>query len=141
MNDVKLTLIILGIGLTAFLLESTFLSFPIIFFSGAILIALYKKVFVYVMVFTSSFIIDSLRVVNFGYTSIFLLSTILLIFLYEKYSGSRDAIVATIFIGMVGFIYTHIMSYSILLTVIFYILIIVGYIVLKFISNKKILYI
>lgn len=141
MKELKLFGIIAFVSISAFVLETTVFSFPFIFFLGALMLFFYKKIYIYVTVFISAFIIDSLRVTNFGYTPIFLILTISIIMLYEKYSGSKDALVAVLIIGMAGFIYTHFMSYSIFLTILFYTLSIAGYALVNFLQNRKIIYI
>lgn len=91
------------------------------------------------MVLVFAFIIDSLRVSNFGYTPLFLVATISIIMMYENYSGSKDLLISAIIIGMMGFIYTHFMSYSLLLTFTFYLIVVIMYGIFNFLNNKKIL--
>lgn len=139
MKDLKIISFITVVGLIAFISETTIFAFPIIFFMGAIMLTLYKKIYIYVMVLVFAFIIDSLRVSNFGYTPLFLVATISIIMMYENYSGSKDLLISAIIIGMMGFIYTHFMSYSLLLTFTFYLIVVIMYGIFNFLNNKKIL--
>ncbi len=139
MKDLKIISFITVVGLIAFISETTIFAFPIIFFMGAIMLTLYKKIYMYVMVLVFAFIIDSLRVSNFGYTPLFLVATISIIMMYENYSGSKDLLISAIIIGMMGFIYTHFMSYSLLLTFTFYLIVVIMYGIFNFLNNKKIL--
>lgn len=137
MNDIKFVSFFSLISLTALILETTVINFPLAFFIGVITLVFVKKVHAYILVFVLAFMIDSLRVLNFSYTPLFLLATIGLIFLYEKYSGSNDVIVASIIIAMAGFIYTHFMSYSLVLTLTFYVIILVIFGAVNYMRNRK----
>ncbi len=137
MKDIKFVSFFSLISVISLILETTVVNFPLVFFIGVITLVLIKKVHVYVLVFILAFMIDSLRVLNFSYTPLFLLATIGLILLYEKYSGSNDIIVASIIIAMTGFIYTHFMSYSLVLTLTFYVIVFAIFGFVNFIKNRN----
>lgn len=100
----------------AIVLETTVINFPFIFFIGATLLILIKKIPVCIGATILGFVIDSLRVTNFGLTPLFLIVLMLAIFLYERYTGSKDYVVATIIVIATGIFYARILSYSTMLT-------------------------
>lgn len=113
---------LLGVGisiivLSALLVETTWLNFPFIFLIGAVLLLLIKRVPMYVIVFIMGILIDSLRITNFGLTPIFLLGTAGIVFLYERYSGSSDPVVAGFVIAVMAIAYSHFLNYSVFATV------------------------
>ena len=134
MKKSNLVFLLVVFSIIALNIETTIIGFPIIFFLCATILALSKKTSVYILIFLLAITLDSLRVTHFGLTPLFLLSTILIIKFYEKFSGSNDLLIAIIIIAMFGFIYTHFMFYSLTLTIAFYIILIslfVGYQILK----------
>jgi hypothetical protein len=133
----NLTIILIFICVVALVIESTILSFPFVFFIGSFLLVMMKKIRLYIIVFILAFIADALRVSNFGLTPLFLLGSILLVMLYEKYSGSNDFLVAAIIIAMGGFIYAHLLSYSLPLTISFYIALFLGFFIVSKLNKRK----
>lgn len=71
-------------------------------------------------VFVLSFIIDALRVSNFGITALFILGALSIVLLYEKYSGSDDLLVASFVIAVMLFLYAHFLLYSSTLIIVFF---------------------
>lgn len=71
-------------------------------------------------VFVLSFIIDALRVSNFGITALFILGTLSIVLIYEKYSGSDDLLVASFVIAVMLFLYAHFLLYSSTLIIVFF---------------------
>jgi hypothetical protein len=110
-----ISLVVVAIFL-AIVLETTIVNFPFIFFMGAAFLILVKKIPMYIAVVILGFIIDSLRVTNFGITPLFLIGIMLMVFVYERYTGSKDYAVATIFVIAAGIFYTKILLYSPILT-------------------------
>lgn len=137
MKQISVVIIFIVVSIFAFITEASILSFPVTFFLGAFFLFLYKKIHIYILVFVGAFIMDALRVVNFGYTPLFLLATISMIYLYEKYSGSNDFILAALLIFASGFIYTHFMHYSISLTMIFYLTTTIGYFGYNYLKKRS----
>lgn len=83
----------------------------------------FKKLPAYFVAFALGIVLDSLRVSHFGVTPIFIFSALLTIFLYEKYFGSDDLMVAAV-IGMSFiFAYAYFLSYSLILVMLFFSLI------------------
>ncbi len=119
MNKLLLISLIVVAIFFAVILETTIINFPFVFFIGAAFLILIKKIPMYIGVILLSFVIDSLRVTNFGATALFLIGLMLGIFLYERYTGSKDYAVAAIFVIATGIFYTKILSYSSTLTWVF----------------------
>lgn len=116
MNRIILT-ILFAIGtLAAMLIETTIIAIPLVYLIGAFFLVFVRHVRIYILVFILAFFTDSLRVSNFGLTPIFLTVLCTIIFLYEKYSGSDDKLISSVFICASGIIYAHYLSYSIYLT-------------------------
>lgn len=137
MRKEELIIIFIIISLAALAIEGSLVSFPIIFFLGSFMLFFFKKILIYFIVFLDAFIIDILRVVNFSYTPFFLLTTISLIFLYEKYSGSNDILVATLIILMVGFIYSHFMYYSLFSFVLFIFIALFFFFIIQMLKKRR----
>lgn len=137
MSNKNLTFILLFICVIALIIETTIISFPFIYFIGATLLVLMKKIRLYIMVFVIAFFIDALRVSNFGYTPLFLLATVASILFYEKFSGSDDFVVISLVIAVIGFIYAHFMSYSIMLTIVFYALFCIGIYIYMLLKSRR----
>lgn len=116
--------------------ETTIINFPLTFFICAAGLVLYKRLPTYFMVFILSFIIDSLRVSEFGITALFLALCAGLTLLYERFSGSSDIVIAGLVVAVAGFIYTQILSYSTALTVGFYLLIVVVLILFRELKRR-----
>ena len=123
MNDFKLLILLTIFAFFALTLETTVINFPFVFILAAILTVFIKKIPIYILAFILSFTIDSLRVTNFGITPIFLVGVIFSIMFYEKYSGSKDILISTFIIGVITYIYSYFLSYSLQMLVIFSILI------------------
>ncbi len=102
------------------MLETTVINFPAVFLIGSVLAILVKRTPMLIGVFILSFIIDALRVSNFGITALFILGTLSIVLLYEKYSGSDDLLVASFVIAVMLFLYAHFLLYSTTLIVIFF---------------------
>ncbi len=137
MSNRDLTVILILASFVALILETTVINFPFIFFLGAILLILVKKVRLYILVFMIAFTTDALRVSNFGLTSLFLVGSLFTIFLYERYSGSSDYLVAAIIVAAFGFFYVSFSGYSVGLTVTFYILAAISYFFILHQKSKK----
>jgi hypothetical protein len=103
----------------ASILEITTFNFPAVFIVAIISVVFAKKLPIYILAFVFGFAIDSLRVTNFGLTPIFIFATVFSILLYEKYSGSDDTLISSFIIGVVTFIYSYFLGYSVLLVLIF----------------------
>lgn len=138
MKKGELTFIFIAASLIALIIESSLISFPFIFFLGSFMLFFFKKIHIYAIVFLNAFIIDSLRVVNFSYTPLFLIATISMILLYEKYSGSNDPLVATLIIFMTGVIYVHYMSYSLFVTISLCFFVTIFYVVFQILKKRRI---
>jgi hypothetical protein len=133
----EITFLFILISFVGFILESTVLSFPITFLLGAIMLFYFKKVYIYAIVILNGFIIDSLRIENFLYTPFFLLTTVGLIFLYEKFSGSSDRVVSTVIVFSATLLYANVMYYSIPLTIGFYFISALGLIAFNLFRQKN----
>ncbi len=139
MSTKYLSYLLIVLGICALFAETSLVNFPFIFFLGATLLLMIKKVRIYVLVFILAFATDALRVSNFGLTPLFLVGALSIIFLYERYSGSSDFFVAGIVVAAFGFFYARVLTYSMPLTIGFYAVTVVGYIVLSQLkANKKI---
>ncbi len=116
----KITFLIIILCIIAVILETTVINFPVVFLIGSTLSILVKRIPTLIGVFILSFIIDALRVSNFGITALFILGTLSIVLLYEKYSGSDDLLVAFFVIAVMLFLYAHFLLYSTTLIVIFF---------------------
>ena len=134
-KNLILILIILLFFLLVFL-ETTIFNFPFVFLYLAIMLIMVKRTYTSIGAVAGGIVIDSIRVSGFGLTPIFLIATILTILVYEKYSGSRDLLLAGVIVALFGFMYTHFLSYSMLLTVGFIISTFVAWQVFR-ISQRK----
>ena len=102
----------------ALLIENTLFTVPLVYLISAFFLVFVRKVRVYIGVFLSALIIDSLRVTYFGYTPFFLIGLLIIIFLYERYSGSDDVFVSSFLIAVSALIYANTLSYSVFYTTI-----------------------
>lgn len=139
MTNLKYYLLIITISFLAVVFETTVVNFPLVFFVAAILLLFVKKIPGYIMIFILGFIIDAVRVSNFGMTPIFLFGTVICILLYEKYSGSRDIVVASFIIGATAFAYVYLLSYSMSLLIIFFTLVIMMTFLLNILKKKGVI--
>lgn len=120
MKNYQLVILIIILCAIAIILETTVINFPVVFLIGSTLSILVKRIPTLIGVFILSFIIDALRVSNFGITALFILGTLSIVLLYEKYSGSDDLLVAFFVIAVMLFLYAHFLLYSTTLIVIFF---------------------
>lgn len=111
----------------ALLVETTIVTVPLVYLISAFFLVFVRKVRVYVGVFLSAFIIDSLRVAHFGYTSFFLIGLLIIIFLYERYSGSNDVFVSSFLIAVSAMIYANTLSYSVFYTALIILIVAIGW--------------
>ena len=137
MSTKNLSYGLVALGTIALFAETSLVNFPFIFFLGAALLILIKSVRLYAFVFFLAFATDALRVSNFGLTPLFLAGILSLIFLYERYSGSSDLLVAGIVVAASGFFYARLLTYSTPLTVGFYIAFLIGYFVFAQLRASK----
>lgn len=126
MTNTKLFLMTLLICFLAVLLETTVINFPFVFLLASIILLLVKRFPAYIAAFLLGFFIDSLRVANFGFTPIFIFTTSIFILLYERFSGSKDIVVASVIIAAMAFAYSYVLSYSMYLLVAFMLIILSG---------------
>lgn len=137
MKITHLIILLLCMLLLAVVLETTIINFPFIVICGLGIAVYFKKLSAYVLVFILGIVLDSLRVSHFGVTPIFIFGALLAIFLYEKYFGSNDLMVATV-IGMSFiFAYAYFLSYSLMLVVLFYALIATIWMLSNFFKKKN----
>lgn len=116
----KITFLIIILCIIAVILETTVINFPAVFLIGSTLAILVKRIPMLIGVFVLSFIIDALRVSNFGITALFILGTLSIVLIYEKYSGSDDLLVASFVIAVMLFLYAHFLLYSSTLIIVFF---------------------
>lgn len=120
MNTFRLTILLLILCFVAIVLETTVVNFPFVFLISAVLLVFVKKIPSLIGAFLLGFVIDALRVSQFGVTALFLLGMIAFILLYEKYSGSDDMVISSFIIAVTCFLYAQFLSYSMNLVVIFF---------------------
>lgn len=118
-------------------IETTLINFPFVFLATVYGAVFVKRMPAYVAAFILGFAIDSLRASNLGITSLSVFSVILFLYLYERYFGSTDAMVATFVIVAAALIYTYFLSYSVTLLFTFYAALLVGYIGMNFLKKKN----
>lgn len=140
MTNFRFFLIITFICILAVLLETTVFNFPFVFLLSSIILLLIKRIPGYIAVFILGFVIDSLRVANFGWTPIFIFSTAIFILLYEKYFGSKDIVVASVIIGAMTFAYTYVLSYSIYLLVVFSLMILIMTFIFNMLRKRGVIF-
>ncbi len=120
MKNYQFGFLIIILCVIAVILETTVINFPAVFLIGSTLVILVKRIPMLIGVFILSFIIDALRVSNFGITALFILGTLSIVLLYEKYSGSDDLLVASFVIAVMLFLYAHFLFYSSTLIIVFF---------------------
>jgi hypothetical protein len=125
--------------MTAMLLETTIVAMPLVYLIGAFILVFMRRVRIYILVFLMAFFIDSLRVTYFGLTPLFLVALCTIIFLYEKYSGSSDTLISSIFIAVTSILYAHVLSYSVNLTILLLCIAGIGWFVISQIQRKGII--
>lgn len=136
MNNAKLFIITTLFVIGAMVLETTVFNFPFVFLIVSILLLFVKKNIFFVGALFVGFMIDALRVSNFGLTPLFIFGTVILVLLYERLSGSKDLVVASIVIGAVTLVYTYVLSYSIPMLITFFIFVIAGALVFDFLRRR-----
>lgn len=137
MTNLKFFLIFF-ISFLAVILETTVINFPLVFLVASIPLLFVKKIPGYIAAFFLGFIIDAVRVSNFGMTPVFIFGTVIFIMLYEKYSGSKDIAVSSFIIAAMAFAYAYFLSYSLFLLVLFFMLLILGTILFTILKKKGI---
>ena len=137
MNRVVLTAIIICISIVFFILETTIANFPFVFIFYAVLLVMIKKVYTAIGAVAAGLIIDSLRVDGFGITPFFLIAVILVILMYERYSGSADLLLAGVIIALFTFLYARLLGYSMTLTVGFIVISFILWQVYKILDERK----
>lgn len=140
MTNLKYFLALLIISFLAVTLETTVINFPFVFLIASTLLLFAKKIQGYIGILILGFIIDAVRVANFGMTPLFLFGSALCILLYEKYSGSRDLVVAAVILGAVAFVYVYFLSYSLPLLIAFFALVILTTILLNILKKRGVLF-
>ncbi len=140
MTNLKYFLAIVIISFLGVVFETTVINFPIVFLIASVLLLFVKKIQSYIGIFILGFIIDAVRVTNFGMTPLFLFGSALCILLYEKYSGSKDLVVAAVILGAMAFAYVYFLSYSLSLLIMFFALVILTTILLNILKKRGILF-
>ena len=142
MKNYQLIISIIFLALVFLLVETTIINFPLTFIFAVSLAVVFKKTPVYIGIYTLAFIIDALRVSNFGITALAISLVLFVLYLYEKYSGSKDIVVAVVLTLSFSFAYSYFLSYSLFMVSVFCILLTVcwiGYVIRKK-ANKNSLY-
>ncbi len=140
MTNLKYFLALLIISFLGVVLETTVINFPIVFLIASVLLLFVKKIQGYIGIFILGFIIDAVRVTNFGMTPLFLFGAALCILLYEKYSGSRDLVVAAVILGAMAFAYVYFLSYSLSLLIVFFALVVLTTILLNILKKRGVVF-
>lgn len=116
MNKLKL-LSIISVGIfIAIIFERSVFQIPIVFIIMSILAVFLRSNTSYFFVFTWSIIHDAVSVYAVGITAVFIFLLILIINLYERYTGSRDSVITTLLISFSTLIYANYFNYSIFAT-------------------------
>ncbi len=136
MKNYQLIILVILFSIVAIILETTVINFPFVFLIGATLVVLIKKIPMLIGVFILSFIIDAMRVTNFGLTALFIFATLAIILLYEKYSGSDDLLVAAFVVAVMLFLYSHFFMYSTTLLMGFFVLAFLLLYIVNFLKKK-----
>lgn len=85
------TLVFLVIlAVLALFMEAVFFALPLLLVSIIVLSVLIKETFVYVLAFTLGLLFDSMTLQTLGTTSLFLLSVLFLVSLYERKFETRN---------------------------------------------------
>lgn len=136
MNKLTVIFLLSILFAVALIFETTVFSVPLVYVLGAFLVIFYRRVRIYIFVFLLAFFIDSLRVSNFGLTPVFLIALCVLIFIFERYSGSNDRLVASTIICASSIMYAHYLSYSVGFTIF---LILIGVLIsyIFYLFNKR----
>lgn len=96
----------------ALLIESTFSFFPLVLIFSYLLFFIWENFRVFLIIFIATFILDSLRVVNFGVTPLFLFTSLLVLLLYRKTFTLQDPRIIFALILIFGIIYSVIVGYG-----------------------------
>lgn len=120
----------------ALLIESTFSFFPLVLIFSYFLFFAWSDFRALLIILLVSFVLDSLRVVNFGITPLFIFTSFLLLFLYKKiFTLSDPRIIFTITLTF-GIIYSKIVGYG--TNIIFSSILLVAFLVLfKYFQTKN----
>lgn len=128
------------LAVLSFLFESSMVSFPLFLILGLTALSLDRSFNISFFLFLGGLVVDSLRGMPFGSTPFFIFVTMLILFLYEKYFGSRDIMVIIVVFLIAVIIYSILLSYSLLqLTIVGFILLIVSLISMFLIKRGIIL--
>lgn len=113
----------------ALLVESTFSFFPFVFIFSCLLFFIWADVRSFVFLFLITLTLDSLRVVHFGLTPIFLFSSLLLLKLYRKTFNLQDPRIIFFLVLILGIIYSSIVGYgtNIIFSLILFFIFIAGF--------------
>lgn len=93
-------------------IDSTLVSFPLVFILSVYLLMLFKKKRVYIIVFLTTLVLDALRVEPLGVSAIAVFATSFLISLYSRQLHAADIFFLTVFIFGASFIYGNFVGYS-----------------------------
>lgn len=106
----KLTLLILLF--IALILDSTLISLPLVAALCILMYLLYNDLATLIIIFVSGIIIDSLSLQTIGSTSLFLLLTCLVIYIYKNIFELKDMRLVVLFLFLSTYIYALIFGYS-----------------------------
>lgn len=141
MTNFKYFIVISFFSLIAVALETTVINFPFVFLIASILILFIKKIPSYVAAFLLGFFVDAVRVSNFGMTPVFIFAAVVSILLFEKYSGSKDTVVASFIVCAISVPYVYFLSYSFPLLISFFVLLVSVSVVINILKRKGIVFV
>ena len=112
MKNFQIPILFIILSIVALITELTIFTVPLTYIIALIALIYSKKASVFIFAFILGLAIDALRVESFGITPLFIFITTAVIYLYEKYSGSDDILIAICIAILSVIIYTLVLSYS-----------------------------
>jgi len=104
--------VLLFLLVLAVFIDSTIVSFPFVFIISVFLLMLFKKKRVYLFVFLSTLIFDSLSTNPLGVTTVGVFATSFLISMYSRQLHAADIFFLTVFIFIASFVYGNFAGYT-----------------------------
>lgn len=108
----KLTSTLLLAMFFSLFFETTFFSFPLFFIVSLLLIYTKRDLIFYIAIFVMGISLDMMRMSPLGVTPLCIFASYLLLYVYEKYFGSKDIIVAIFIAFFSWFLYSYFLHYS-----------------------------
>lgn len=119
------------------LVESTFSFFPFVFIFSCLLFFVWEDVRAFILLLIVALALDSLRVVHFGMTPIFLFASLFLLTLCRKIFNLQDPRILFAIVILLGIIYSSLAGYgtNIIFSLILFVIFLAGF---KVVQSKNV---